>query len=121
LRREENKNKMPTLFILTKTPYVTNDVTRVIRTAMSMRKANEDVGIILIQDAVVTGIRGITNKFGELLTKALKAGIKIYILGPDAVARGLSQERVLPGIEFVDYGQWVDIVIEKYERIANWT
>ncbi len=112
---------MSTIFVLTKTPYITNDLSRVIRIATSMRKKNQFAGIILIQDAVLAGIRGTTNGFGDQLVNAMKTGVKIYILEPDASARGISQERVLFGIEFVDYSQWVDIVVEEYDRIANWT
>lgn len=112
---------MSTLFVLAKTPYVTNDVTRVIRIAMSMRKKNEDVGIVLIQDAVLTGIQGSANRFGNQLADAMRTGVRIYLLEPDAAARGLIPERVLPGIEFVDYSRWVDITVEEYEKVANWT
>jgi sulfur relay protein TusB/DsrH len=112
---------MPTLFMLTKTPYVTNDLIRVIKISTDIRRKNEDVGILLTQDTVLAGIRGQTNRFDEQLTKAMKAGVRIYILEPDATARGLKKERAVQGIEFIDYGQWVDIVVEKYQRIASWT
>jgi len=112
---------MSTLFILTKTQFTTTDVTRVIGIATDMRKLNEDVGILLTQDSVLTAIQGQTSRFDEHLTKALNTGVAVYVLEPDATARGLKKERAVRGVEFIDYSQWVDIVVEKYERIANWT
>nr|MDO8097812.1 sulfurtransferase complex subunit TusB [Candidatus Njordarchaeota archaeon] len=112
---------MSILFILTKTQFTTTDVTRVIGIATDLRKLNEDVGILLTQDSVLTTIQGQRSRFDEQLTKALEAGVKFYVLEPDAKARGLKKERAVQGVEFVDYSQWVDIVVEKYQRIANWT
>jgi sulfur relay protein TusB/DsrH len=112
---------MSTLFVLAKTPYLTNDVARVIRIASDMKKETDEVGIIFVQDAVLAAIRGLSNKFDEQITKAIKNGVKIYILEPDATARGLKTDRAVQGIEFIDYGQWVDIVVNNYQRIASWT
>jgi len=113
--------EMSTLFILTKTQFTTTDAARVIKIATDMRKLNEDVGILLTQDSVLTTIQGQTSRFDEQLTKALKTGVRVYVLEPDATARGLKKERTIQGVEFIDYDQWVNIVIEKYQKIANWT
>jgi len=112
---------MSTLFILTKTQFTTSDVARVITIATDMKRLHEDVGILLTQDSILTTIQGQTSKFDEQLTQALKAGVRVYVLEPDATARGLKKERIIQGVEFIDYGKWVDIVVEKYQKIANWT
>jgi sulfur relay protein TusB/DsrH len=112
---------MSTLFIVTKSPFIASDVARVIRIAADMKRQNEEVGIVFAQDAVLAAIKGSSNKFDEQITKVIRNGVKIYILEPDAAARGLKKDRATQEAEFIDYGQWVDVVVSKYQRIASWT
>ena len=45
--------------------------------------------------------------------------IKVYALGPDLQARGLAQERVLSGVEVVDYEGFVDLAVA-HDKVQAW-
>ena len=42
-----------------------------------------------------------------------------YVLGPDVLARGLSDVNVIEGIKVVDYGGFVDLVTE-HDKVQAW-
>jgi tRNA 2-thiouridine synthesizing protein B len=46
-------------------------------------------------------------------------GVKFYALGPDMKARGLSEDRVIDGVEIVDYAGFVDLSAE-YDKVVSW-
>lgn len=112
---------MATLILISKSPYITKDNLYALEISLNLRKMNEEVGVLLIQDAVLSGIQGQKGQVEELLRKNLEAGVNIYALKPDAQARGVSEERMIKGIQLVDYGGWVDLTMEKYHKIVSWT
>jgi len=72
--------------------------------------------ILLIEDGVVGAIKGtaIESKLSETMQAS-----KIYVLGPDLAARGLSENKLLDGIQVVDYGGFVDLVTEN-DSVQSW-
>lgn len=52
----------------------------------------------------------------ELLDSLMVQGVKVYALEPDLQARGIQKERLIPGVETVDYDGFVGLV-EKYDVV----
>lgn len=64
--------------------------------------------LLLIEDGVYAATNG--NAVAGKLTQAM-GSLKVYALKPDLEARGLA-DRVLDGVNLVDYGGFVDLVTE---------
>ena len=73
-----------------------------------------DGALLLIEDAVISAMQGAAGK--ELLESLMAGGVKVYALTPDLEARGIGNERLMPGIETVDYDGFVGLV-EKHEVV----
>ena len=43
----------------------------------------------------------------------------VYVLGPDLAARGMSEDRVIDGIQVVDYSGFVDLTT-KHDTCQSW-
>lgn len=71
--------------------------------------------VLLIEDAVYAAT---TGNMAEAKVKAAMANVKVYALGPDLAARGMSA-RVLEGVNVVDYGGFVDLVAE-HSNCQSW-
>lgn len=69
--------------------------------------------ILLIQDAVVAGIE--KNTWCERLAQA---GVKIYLLEADLLARGLRQQ-VANGFYIVDFSDFVELTV-RHETQMKW-
>ncbi len=87
------------LHIINKSPLERNALDSCLRVA-------REGSILLIEDAVYAATRGhaASAKLAEASSR-----LKIYALLPDLEARGVS-DRVLEGVETVDYGGFVDLV-----------
>jgi tRNA 2-thiouridine synthesizing protein B len=45
--------------------------------------------------------------------------VKLFVLGPDLLARGLTEERIIDGINVVDYAGFVDLAAE-HDKVQAW-
>ena len=72
--------------------------------------------ILLIEDGVYAADKGSLSS--EMVTAAM-ADKKVYALGPDLKARAVKDERVIDGIEIVDYAGFVDLV-ESTDKVQAW-
>lgn len=80
-----------------------------------LRLATKGSAVLLIEDAVYAATKG-TAAAAKL--QAAMADLKIYALAPDLNARGVS-DRVLEGVNLVDYGGFVDLVAE-HNTCQSW-
>ena len=71
--------------------------------------------VLLIEDGVYAAIRD--SSVAPRLTEAL-GRIKCYALGPDLKARGIAEDRVIPGINVIDYAGFVDLAAENVKVLA---
>ena len=73
-----------------------------------LRIAVEGSSVLLIEDGVYAAMNGtsVNGKLGDAGNR-----IRFFVLGPDLKARGLSEDKVLKGIEVVDYDGFVDLVV----------
>ncbi len=72
--------------------------------------------VLLIEDGVVGAIKG--TAIEDQLIQAMQS-CKLYVLGPDLAARGLAEDKLLDGIQVVDYGGFVDLVAE-HTSVQSW-
>jgi len=82
----------------------------------ALRHAIKGSGILLIEDGVYAAFDGtvVADK-----VKAAMADHKIYVLGPDVSARGMSEDNVIDGVQVIDYSGFVDLVTE-YDKVQSW-
>jgi len=66
--------------------------------------------ILLIEDGVYAAMKG-TNIAAKV--EAAAKDIDIFVLGPDLKARGIGEDRLIAGVKVVEYGGFVDLVVEK--------
>ncbi len=71
--------------------------------------------LLLIEDGVYSATKG--SGAAARLQEAM-ARVKIYVLKPDAEARGIA-DSVLDGVELVDYGGFVDLAAS-HKNCQSW-
>jgi tRNA 2-thiouridine synthesizing protein B len=80
-----------------------------------LKFARKGSAVLLIEDGVYAAARN------TAVSKAVEAAMKdvsIYALAPDVAARGM-QDRVMDGVRLVDYGGFVDLVVE-HNAVQSW-
>jgi tRNA 2-thiouridine synthesizing protein B len=80
-----------------------------------LRFARQGSAVLLIEDGVYGAAKdtAVSNQVRE----ALKS-VSICALTPDVEARGM-QNRVMDGVRLVDYGGFVDLVVE-HNTVQSW-
>jgi tRNA 2-thiouridine synthesizing protein B len=78
--------------------------------------ATSGSNVLLIEDGVYAATKGTAV---EQRVKQALDSVKLYVLGPDLVARGLSEDRVIDGISVVDYAGFVDLAAEN-DKVQAW-
>ena len=81
-----------------------------------LRLAKKGSAILLFEDGVYAAMEGIETS-GKV--EAAMAGHPIFVLGPDLAARGIAGEDLIDGIVTVDYGGFVDLVVE-HGTVQGW-
>ena len=72
--------------------------------------------ILLIEDAVYGASKG---SAAEEMIKSAMADKKVYALKSDLMARAIKEDRVVDGVEIVDYAGFVDLV-EANDKVQAW-
>jgi tRNA 2-thiouridine synthesizing protein B len=80
-----------------------------------LRLARPGSVLLLIEDAVYAATAG---NAAEAKLRAAAKTIKVCALAPDLEARGM-RDKVIDGIELVDYGGFVDLVAE-HKAVQSW-
>jgi len=71
--------------------------------------AQNGSAVLMIEDGVYGAMAG--TQMSATVSAALSKA-KVYVLGPDLAARGIAEDKVLAGVQVVDYGGFVDLVAE---------
>ncbi len=81
-----------------------------------LRHALEGAAVLLFEDGVYGALQGTTAapQVAEAMGK-----VKFYVLGPDLRARGLQEDRLIGGVEVVDYDGFVDLVTS-HDNVQAW-
>lgn len=72
--------------------------------------------ILFIEDGVYAAVKGSTA--AAKLAAAVK-DFKVYVLGPDLLARGMDPANVVDGVEVVDYDGFVDLAAD-HSAVQAW-
>jgi len=80
-----------------------------------LKYARQGSAVLLIEDGVYAAARN--TAVAKQVQEALKS-VSIYALKPDVEARGM-QNRVMDGVRLVDYGGFVDLVVE-HNAVQSW-
>ncbi len=81
----------------------------------SCLRVTQGGALLLTEDAVYAATRG--NAAAASITAAM-GKLKVYVLGPDLDARGMT-DRLIEGVASVDYAGFVDLVAE-YPTSQSW-
>jgi tRNA 2-thiouridine synthesizing protein B len=78
--------------------------------------ANQGSSVLLYEDAVYGAMKGtaIADK-----VSSTAAGVKFFVMGPDLKARGVSEDKVLEGIEIIDYADFVKLAADN-DKVQAW-
>jgi len=76
--------------------------------------AEKGSAVLLFEDAVYAVTKGTAPG-----NRVAGAELKIFVLGPDLKARGYDAGQVVEGVTVVDYGGFVDLVVE-YGPVTAW-
>ncbi len=101
---------MATLHTVSQSPFMGTAL------ASCLRFALPGSGILLFEDAVLASVAG--SAVNDVIATALAAH-RVFVLAPDLEARGIPLERILPGVEPVDHGGFVDLCTE-YSKVQAW-
>ena len=97
---------MAMLHLVNKSPYDGCSL----NTASTIMKDGDQ--LLLIEDGVFGAMKN--GKAASLLK-----GLKIAVLGPDLAARGISEDKLLDGVDIIDYGGFVDLVVAN-DKVQSW-
>ncbi|UCC56226.1 MAG: sulfurtransferase complex subunit TusB [Gammaproteobacteria bacterium] len=97
---------MAMLHVVNKSPYDACNL----NTASSIMKEGDQ--LLLIEDGVYGAMK-------NAKAESLLNGLKVSVLGPDLAARGISQDKLVDGIDVVDYAGFVDLV-EANDKVQSW-
>ncbi|ROR32173.1 sulfurtransferase complex subunit TusB [Inmirania thermothiophila] len=100
---------MPMLHTVNKSPFERNTLDS------CLRLAKKGSTILLIEDGVYAALEG--TRVSDRIRQAMQE-FRICVLEPDLEARGVA-DRVIEGIERVDYGGFVDLVAE-HDAFQAW-
>ena len=101
---------MSTLHTVNKSPFAT-------QTLMScLNHCKEGDAVLMIEDGVYGALAN--SGMGDLV-RAKTAAVSIYVMSPDAAARGLADDKLLGEVKGVDYAGFVSLVTE-HDRTQSW-
>jgi tRNA 2-thiouridine synthesizing protein B len=101
---------MADLHTVNKSPFEKNSLEKAIKFSLP------GAAILLIEDAVYGAVKGTE---AESMVKGAMADKKVYALKSDLMARAVKEDRVIDGIELVDYAGFVDLV-EANDKVQAW-
>ena len=101
---------MADLLTVNKSPFEKNSL------ELAIKYSQAGSAILLLEDGVYGAMKG-TN--AEAMVKGAMGDKKVYALKSDLMARAIKDDRVIDGIEVVDYAGFVDLV-EANDKVQAW-
>lgn len=101
---------MSTLHTVNKSPFDKNSL------QSCLQHLSGENAILMIEDGVFGAVNG--TAVADDVKNALQ-GTKVYVLGPDLKARGLSEDKLIDGISVVDYAGFVELVCAN-DKVQSW-
>ncbi len=81
-----------------------------------LRLAKKGSSVLLFEDGVIGAMQN--TKYSGKVAQAMEH-LSFYVLGPDIKARGLGDDRVINGINIIDYDGFVDLTTE-HNAVQSW-
>ena len=101
---------MALLHTVNKSPFEKNSLETCLRIAAA------GSSVLLIEDGVYAALKGTAV---EDKVRAAAKNFAFYVLGPDLRARGFDEGQLIEGVKVVDYGGFVDLVVE-HDKVQSW-
>ena len=101
---------MAMLHIVNKSPFERNAF------ESCLNHASAGDSILMIEDAAVGAV---SNTAFAAKVEAALSDKSVYVLSGDLTARGLSEDRIISGVETVDYAGFVDLTVNN-ETTQSW-
>lgn len=101
------------LVIWSKSPLI-SDYESLVKLISKAAEKGESVALLHIQDACIA------VTLDRYLKKVVSSGVEVYALKEDCEARGLL-EKIKNRVITVDYKGWVNLVMNKHDKIVSWT
>ena len=102
---------MSTLHTVNKSPFDRNSLTTCLSTV------GDGSTVLMIEDGVAGALQDTTASAG--ISDAMAKGVKFAVLGEDLSARGLAADRVMDGINVVDYAGFVQLAAD-HDNVQSW-
>ncbi len=81
-----------------------------------LRLSKPGANILLLEDGVYSALKG--SDISEDIEASL-ADRGVYVLGPDLKARGIHDDRLIDGVQVVDYAGFVKLAVDA-PRVQSW-
>ncbi len=81
-----------------------------------LRLAQAGGSVLLLEDGVYAALKKAAS--ADAVSERME-DLAFYVLGPDVSARGLDDTPLIDGINVVDYGGFVDLVVE-HDVAQSW-
>jgi tRNA 2-thiouridine synthesizing protein B len=101
---------MADLHTVNKSPFEKNSLETAIKFSLA------GASILLLEDGVYGAMKGTV---AEDMVKGAMGDKKVYALKSDLMARAIKDDRLIEGIEVVDYAGFVDLV-EANDKVQAW-
>lgn len=101
---------MSTLHTVNKSPFSTQSL------LSCLNHCKDGDAVLMIEDGVYGAL---ANSGMSDQVKAKAGNVSIYVMTPDADARGLADDKLLDEVSGVDYAGFVNLVTE-HDRTQNW-
>ena len=101
---------MATLHTVNKSPFEKTSL------VTCLEYAGNGAAVLLIEDGVYGAMKGTA---AEGMVKDAMGDRKVYALKSDLMARAIKDDRLIDGIEVVDYAGFVDLV-EANDKVQAW-
>ena len=102
---------MSTLHTVNKSPFERNSLD----TCLSITGSGSTV--LMIEDGVAGALQNTTAS--PAIADAMSKGVNFAVLGEDLDARGLSKDRVIDGVNVVDYAGFVQLAAD-HDNVQSW-
>lgn len=93
---------MTMLHTVNKSPFQTGSL------ASCLKHAQKGDAILLMEDGVYGALKG-TIASGDIWSKRVE--LKFYVMSADVAARGLQKSQLIEGLNMIDAGGFVDLVV----------
>jgi sulfur relay protein TusB/DsrH len=105
------------LYLFGFSPRINSRLEKLTRVIGIQVEANLTVGVAMLHDAVVGA--GPDGSVPDCVRDLLGMGVKVYALGPDLDARGISSQTLQEGIERIDYDELMAMVTAT-KTLCSW-